>query len=215
MIRKLSSVVIALLCVAGFAAGAAAGSGTSTGIAAAPRAAVLPSSGNYHGLDHHQRTISFTYHGNQISNFKVNSHTIGNVHVSGGAWHQTCAGGYCTMGHWQTDTHVVGSWRTADGHWIAWAADLPVQPTNYQGTYRGSDHLNHTVTFSRSGAHVKDFMMGGNSFGEATIHGGAWPETCKNGWCYKGHWQDDYHVVGEWRQHGGTWHAWEARAYAS
>ena len=41
---------------------------------------------------------------------------------------------------------------------------------------------------------------------------GAWHETCHGGYCTKGHWQLDFHVVGYWRTPGGHWTAFSASA---
>src|SRR5690349_16120223 len=129
MIRKLGAAAVALLCIAGFAASAVAEAPSKSKAPTAQRS-LVPVHGEYHGLDHQQRTISLSYSGHEVKHFKVGSHTIGGAHVGGSsAWHETCHNGWCFKGHWQSDTHVTGFWKAPQGHWVPWAADIQIMRT--------------------------------------------------------------------------------------
>ena len=149
-----------------------------------------------------------------MSNFTVGGHKIGGAHVSSGAWHETCHGGYCTKAHWQLDFHVVGYWRTPSGHWTAFSASTTQPP--HQGDYMGMDHANRSVRVSFNGTTVHNFRIDGiGTFANAHVSGGAWHETCNShNLCYRGRFDGSNTVVGEWRHRGGTWVAWEAYAFA-
>lgn len=86
--------------------------------------AVLPFEGSYLGHDMYGRTIRFSFHGNQMSHFTVNSTSFGGAHVSGHAWHETCSNGRCTKGMWTDDVTVEGQWRDPNGHISHWTARL-------------------------------------------------------------------------------------------
>ena len=204
MLRKLIAAFAALFFVAGLGLAAAAPA----------QAAVLPVHGTYTGTDHSGRAITFHFSGNQMSNFKVNHQMIGGAHVSSGAWHETCHGGYCTKGQWQLDFHVVGYWRTPGGHWTAFSASAP-QPSHH-GDYMGRDHHGRFVSGSFNGSMIHNFMVTGiGHFPSAHVSGGAWHETCSHaGLCYRGRFQGTHTLVGEWRHRNGTWVAWEANAFA-
>ncbi len=105
MKRSLITALAALALVGGALGATAATSSAGSG--------VLPLKGWYEGVDHHHRTITFYFDGNNyMSHFTVSHRTIGGAHVSGheGAWHRTCHGGYCSSGMWVTDTQVHGTW---------------------------------------------------------------------------------------------------------
>lgn len=96
---------------------------------------------------------------------------------------------------------------------FALAATAPAQarsvmPTH--GAYTGKDHGNRTVTFHVSGNQLSGFHVGHRLIGGAHVSQGAWHETCHDGYCTKGHWQTDFHVVGYWRQGHDSWVAFEA-----
>jgi hypothetical protein len=86
--------------------------------------AVLPFEGQYLGHDMYGRTVRFTFRGNQMSHFTVNSTSFGGAHVSGHAWHETCSNGKCTRGMWTDDVTVEGQWRDQNGHVSHWTARL-------------------------------------------------------------------------------------------
>lgn len=86
--------------------------------------AVLPYEGSYLGHDMYGRTVRFTFRGNQMSHFTVNSTSFGGAHVSGHAWHETCSNGRCTRGMWTDDVTVEGQWRDPNGHVAHWTARL-------------------------------------------------------------------------------------------
>ncbi|GEP34757.1 hypothetical protein NSZ01_25250 [Nocardioides szechwanensis] len=88
------------------------------------RHAVLPYEGSYMGHDMYGRTVRFTFRGNQMSHFTVNSTSFGGAHVSGHAWHETCSNGLCTHGMWTDDVTVEGQWRDKNGHLSHWTAHL-------------------------------------------------------------------------------------------
>lgn len=86
--------------------------------------AVLPFEGSYLGHDMYGRTVRFSFRGNQMSHFTVNSTSFGGAHVSGHAWHETCSNGRCTKGMWTDDVTVEGQWRDPNGHVSHWTARL-------------------------------------------------------------------------------------------
>lgn len=219
MIRTLGAAAVALLCVAAFAVGAEA-EAPSSPKAQAPTAerSVVAVHGSYTGWDQAQRAISFTYSGNQVSHFRVGSHTIGGAHVDGSAqWHETCHNGWCFKGHWVSDTEVVGFWKAPQGHWVPWNAFVPMPRTNFQGNYSGFDHRSGSVRMTRHNDFVQHFTADRHTFPSVRVDSrGAWGETCSHSHCYSGHWQDDYHVVGYWwRKSDGHKVAWEAHAYSA
>lgn len=215
MIRKLGAVAVALLCVGAFAVGADAEAPSSSKAPAAAKSSVAMH-GDYVGMDHQQRHVTFTYRDNDILNFKVGGHNFGNVALNHGAgWTETCSHGYCFKGSWVTSTHVSGFWKQSHGHWNAWSAEIPVQRTNFEGSYRGADHHGTTVTFTRHNDHVMHFKINNHTFDSVKLHNGGWSDKCNNGYCYRGHWQDNYHVAGYWKgPHSSHWIAWEAWAIA-
>lgn len=74
-------------------------------------ATVLPYTGHYFGLDTHHRHVNISYNGTQLTRVFVNHQTFGTVHVGGHhMWHKTCANGWCTQGHWSSDTTIEGIW---------------------------------------------------------------------------------------------------------
>jgi hypothetical protein len=206
MIRKIVTVVAALACAAGL-------SFVSAGSASA---SVLPTPGSYNGVDHHRNLVSFSYNGNQISHFKVGHVTIGTAHISNGAWHERCADGYCFKGHWQTQTHVVGFWRHGGSHeWTSFSAyTTAIQP--YTGSYSGRDHTGLRIHFTYSHGHLRGFTWDHNLIGDAAVDHAGYFNVCHRSLCFKGHWQSDYYVVGEWRHvHDHTWRPWDANAYSA
>jgi hypothetical protein len=209
MLRKLGAGAVAALLIAGVGWTATASGEPSAEARGVYR---VPAPGSYQGMDHHGRQVSFVFTGQHITGFKVDQQPIGSGGFFLEGWTETCDGaGWCSGGSWQTNTHVVGRWRNPTGVWTAWSADLPGQSRGYQGQYSGTDHYDHEVRFVRSGHRVVHFNVAGRSVGSAVVAQGAWPETCNAGSCFKGHWLDDDHVVGSWRQEGGHWVAWEAR----
>ena len=85
-----------------------------------------------------------------------------------------------------------------------------VLPTG--GSYSGMDHHGRTITFHFNGSNqISSFYVNstliGDSHSKHTAHtsGGAWHETCHNGYCTKGTWQTDFYVVGYWRGPTGSW----------
>lgn len=206
MTRKLVALLATVLMTAGF------GLASTT----AAQAAVIPHHGHYTGHDYDRRAVSFSFNGTQMSHFMVGHQSFGGAHVSNGAWHETCANGYCTKGAWKTDTLVEGFWRHGSGHWTAWSVTIPTASTRYHGTYQGRDVSKNPVHFSYAHHRLTHFTINGHAmFADPTVNAhGVFAETCKGTWCIKGHWADDYTVQGYWRD-GSTWHFWEARAYAS
>ncbi|MCW2843328.1 MAG: hypothetical protein JWN22_1244 [Nocardioides sp.] len=219
MIRKISSVVIALLAMTGLGLASAglgfAHSGTASPAPAAARA-VIPNHGSYSGVDHHGRIVTFSFSGTDVSHFAVNHLVIGGAYVSRGMWHETCHGGICTRGAWVTDGHVTGFWRYGgDPSWTAWSASSTPAMTPYGGTYMGTDHTGLRVHLSFNGGYVRGFSIDHNVVGDAPVTNGSF-EVCHRVICYQGHWENEYYVVGSWRHaSGGTWRPWEAYAYAT
>jgi hypothetical protein len=113
--RKLLSVVAVLLCTLGFSAAAPVHAQTAPHPSRTARA-VLPYEGLYRGLDQGHRSVTFHYNRVLgITNFRVGHHSFPNAVVSGGRWHHTCHGGYCTRGHWHRDFYVTGYWNIWHG----------------------------------------------------------------------------------------------------
>jgi hypothetical protein len=203
--RKLASVLAALACAAGL----------SVATIPAAQAAVIPVHGAYDGVDHHQRQVSFSFNGTTINHFRVGSLTIGTAHVSNGMWHETCGGGYCFKGQWITDTHVQGFWRHGGSHeWTSWSAStMQIRP--YVGSYMGSDHTGLRIHFTYSNGSLRAFTWDHNHIGDARVAPDGSFNVCHPTFCFKGHWQSDYYVVGEWRHASqSTWHTWDANAYS-
>jgi hypothetical protein len=218
MKRKLLAVLAVLPAAVGvvgtafaFSPLAEAGQGGATQAPAAR--AALPMHGTYSGVDHAGRVISFTFSGNYMSHFTVNHTVIGGAHVGSNAWHETCHNNMCTKGVWVTDTHVTGSWRHGNGHWVHFSAWLHPSVTPYQGSYMGRDHTGLSVRFSyRNGIH--NLTLDHNSHGSVTVTNGRF-ETCLATICVKGQWQTEYEVAGSWRPRSGThWTQWDAHAFA-
>jgi hypothetical protein len=93
---------------------------------------------------------------------------------------------------------------------VAPAQAKSVLPTH--GSYTGKDHADRKITFTFSGNHMSHFTVGSHLIGGAHVSNGMWHETCHNGYCTKGQWQLDFHVVGYWRTPGGHWTAFSANA---
>lgn len=185
-------------------------------VAPAAQASVLPAHGSYHGVDHGSRTVSFTFSGNQMMHFSLDSQVIGGAHVSNGAWHETCHNGMCTKGMWVTDKHVTGYWRASGGHWVSFSATLQ-QSNPYKGTYMGSDIHHASISFTYGHGYLTSVVIAGGHFPNVPVTHGHF-STCHSGVCFQGHWQDDYEVVGHWStHHAGTVYSfsWTARAFSS
>jgi hypothetical protein len=207
MIRKLISTLAVLVSIAGFGF-AAAGSAS---------ASVIPHHGGYTGVDHGGRVVTFSYDGTQVTHFSVGHQVIGGAHVSQGMWHETCHNGMCTKGSWSTDGHATGFWRYGGGTWVPWSASSTPQMTPYAGTYMGNDHTGLRVHLSYHSGHLRGFTLDHNLVGDAPVSHGSF-ETCHRVICIKGHWENEYYVVGSWRHVSGSstaWHTWEAYAYAA
>lgn len=207
MIRKICSILVAMLCIAGFTIAS-----SSTADAAH---SVIAKRGAYMGMDHYGNVVRFHFSGNDISNFYVGSQSFGGAYVGSDAWHERCNNGWCFKGHWVTSSYVVGEWRHGSSHeWHAWSASIP---SPYVGRYMGKDHQGNDVKMGFNGSHVHGFTINGyGDFPSVMVQAdGYWHETCSHHWCYRGHFEDDYFVVGEWRTPGSVWHPWEARAFAS
>ena len=207
MIRRLSALLLALLCLAGF------------GIAGSPAQAqaVIPHHGVYQGTDHGGRAVSFSFgNHNQLTHFTVGHLVIGGAHVSNGMWHETCHNGYCFKGQWVDDGTVHGAWRHGSSQaWTTFTAHFrPSQPP-YEGTYMGWDHHGTRIHLSYAGHQVLNFKIGNTVIGNAHVIDRRF-EVCHQHVCFKGHWQTDHEVVGSWRTaSGSTWVGWEAFAYAA
>jgi hypothetical protein len=206
MIRKIATIMAALACAAGLSL---VGAGTAS-------ATVNPVSGTYNGVDHHGAVVSFSYNGSQLSHFRVGNIYISSVHVSNGQFPETCGGGYCIKGHWLTETHVQGYWKQGGSHeWKSFSASTAsFRP--YTGTYSGSDHTSLNIHFSYSGGFLRGFTWDHNHIGNAAVDHLGHFSVCHVNFCFKGHWQTEYYVVGEWRHlHEHTWHTWDANAYSA
>lgn len=203
--RKLLAAAAALVCATGLALTAAP----------AADAAVVPVHGAYDGVDHHGRLVSFSFNGTAISHSRVGSVTIGTAHVSNGMWHETCGNGYCFKGQWVTDQHVQGFWRHGGSHeWTSFSATATaVVP--YVGSYLGRDHTGLRIHFGFRDGRLRAFSWDHNVIGDAVVaHDGSF-SVCHPTLCFKGHWQDSYYVVGQWRHpHQSTWTNWTANAYS-
>ena len=93
------------------------------------------------------------------------------------------------------------------------APALSVLPNS--GSYTGVDHAGRTITFTFGGNQMSHFMTNHQVVGGAHVSNGMWHETCHNGICAKGHWENDTTVVGLWRySNSNHWRQWEACAYA-
>jgi hypothetical protein len=95
------------------------------------------------------------------------------------------------------------------------AAAAPAQAKGVlpvHGSYTGKDHANRHISFTFSGNQITKFTVGHHVIGGAHVSHGMWHETCHNGYCTKGQWQLDFHVVGYWRNPGGHWTAFSASA---
>lgn len=208
MIRKLLTVAAALMCVAAL--------GLSTAGTAEART-VIPKRGMYSGMDHmgNRVTFHFAAGSTEVTNFYVGGQAFQNAPVASDAWHERCNGGWCFKGHWVSSSTAVGEWRHGSSHeWHAWSASVP---NPYIGTYMGDDHQGNAIKASFNGTHVHSFSVNGyGDFPSARVGSdGYWSETCSRNFCYKGHFDDDYYMVGEWRTPGSVWHPWEARAFSS
>jgi hypothetical protein len=204
-VRRLASVLAALVCAAGLSL-------VSAGSASAD---VSPVAGAYNGVDHHSAVVSFSYNGSSISHFTVGSIFIGSAHVSNGQFPETCGGGYCIKGRWLTETHLEGHWRRGGSHeWTSFTASTTAfRP--YAGTYAGNDHTSLSIRFSFSNGHLRAFTWDHNLIGDAPVDHVHHFNICHRNFCFKGHWQNEYSVVGEWRHlHETTWHTWDANAYS-
>ncbi|MEP9363150.1 hypothetical protein ABLE68_09315 [Nocardioides sp. CN2-186] len=213
MIRKLSAIVTAALCVVGLA----------VATSAPAQANVVPSHGGYAGVDHGARPVTFSFNGTQITHFTVGSgHSalvIGTAHVTNGMWHETCGGGYCFKGGWTTDNHVSGFWRHGGSHsWVSWTATYhPVTSfTPFGGSYMGRDHRQLSVHLTYRGGFITGFTWDSNHFsGNVRVTNGKF-EHCYSNFCIKGTWEDETRVVGQWRYPNSTqWTGWEMQAYAA
>jgi hypothetical protein len=208
MIRKLASVLAALLCVAGFGLGTAG---------SAQAQSVIPHHGTYTGVDHHGRMVTLSFNGTEITHFQVAHLSFGNAHVSQGMWHERCNGGVCFKGAWVTDGHVAGFWKYGgDSSWTPWSATFTPPVTPYTGTYMGHDHTGLRVHLSYHSGHLRAFTLDHNLVGDAPVGHDRSFDVCHRVVCFKGHWEGEYTVVGSWRYVSGhEWHAWEAFAYAT
>lgn len=207
MIRKLVSTLAVLLCVAGFTAGTAS---------TAEARSVIPNHGSYSGVDHGGNQVTFSFDGTVITHFSIGHLYIGTAHVSQGMWHERCNNGVCFKGEWRTSTHVAGFWRYGGGQWVPWSASTTPPLMPYTGTYMGRDHTGLNVHLSYHGGYLRGFRLDHNVIGDAAVHHGSF-DVCHRVICFKGHWESDYQVVGEWRYTSNPheWHAWEAFAYAT
>lgn len=226
MLRKYGSIAAALTavlaCLVAFvgAPGWAKPQHAAAGHAARTVSArtVIPGQGTYTGWDHQGNAVTLVFSGNQVTSFHVSYQAFGNAHVSSDSWSERCNGGWCFKGHWVSATEVVGEWRHGSSStWHAWSAYLPTPKTYYQGSFLGSDHHGNTVRVRFNGTHIHSFTVNGyGSFPSTTIdHSGQWTEVCSSDWCYRGRFEDDYSLVGEWRTPGSVWHPWEARAFSA
>jgi opacity protein-like surface antigen len=209
MLRKLLAVLAAVACIGGLAAA------QSPVAVAKEQRSVLPSHGNYVGVDAHGRIVSFSFSTNYMSHFTVSNAVIGGAHVGSSAWHETCHNGMCTKGMWVTDTHVQGSWRHGGGAWVHFSANYqpPVMP--YVGPYMGDDHAGLSVRFAYRHGMIVGFELDHSNRGDISVSNGRF-DTCLRSICVKGHWQSDYSVVGAWRAVGSNqWFQWEVHAYAA
>jgi hypothetical protein len=207
MLRKLSAVLAALIVTTGLTVALTSG---------ADAKGVLPSEGNYAGVDHGGRMVTLTFSGNYMSHFTVASKVIGGAHVNNeGAWHETCHGGFCTKGMWVSDKHIQGAWRPGGGSWTPFSVYLeePIQP--YHGTYMGRDHSGLSIHLSFGSGRINNFKLDHSVRGNIPVTHAKF-ETCLPSICVKGHWQSPYAVVGSWRPVDGShWTAFEAHAYAT
>ncbi|MFC6041463.1 hypothetical protein ACFP8W_06995 [Nocardioides hankookensis] len=208
MLRKLMAVLAALAVATGLTVAVTA---ITSG---ADAKAVLPAHGNYSGVDHAGRVVTFSFSGNYMSHLTINHHTIGGAHVAGAAWHETCHNGFCTRGTWTTDTHVAGSWRTGGGHWTHFSASVVPSLRPYAGPYMGRDHTGLAIHLTYGSSMIHGFKLDHSVRGNIAVHNAKF-DTCLSSICVKGHWQSDYEVVGSWRPvHGSHWVSFEAYAYA-
>ncbi|GAA4749270.1 hypothetical protein GCM10023350_37930 [Nocardioides endophyticus] len=205
MLRKVMAVLAAIAITTGL---------TMVVTSGADAKSVLPAHGNYAGVDHSGRMVTLSFSGNYMSHFTVGHKVIGGAHVSTGAWHETCHGGFCTKGMWVTDNHITGSWREGGGSWTHFSVYLeqPIKP--YVGTYMGRDHSGLKVHLSFGSGKISAFTLDHSNRGNIPVTHGKF-ETCLPSICVKGHWQSEYEVVGSWRPANGShWSTFDAYAYA-
>jgi hypothetical protein len=209
MIRKLSAFLAALaLTVTGAA-------GLAVATSSAAQASVIPVVGTYGGVDHGGRPVSLSYNGVMVTHVTIGTLTIGGAHVSNGMWHETCHNGYCTKGQWITDKHVQGYWRHGSSStWTPFTASTSVV-TPYVGPYMGRDRTNLSIHFRYHQGYVRAFTWDHNVIGDAQVMRDGSFSACTHTFCFKGHWQSDYDVAGEWRHaSSSSWTTWDAHAYA-
>lgn len=190
MIRKFVALAAALVCAAGLSL---AGVGAAT-------ASVVPVVGSYNGVDHHSRAVSFSFNGTSISHLVIGHITIGATHVGNdGQWDETCGGGYCSKGHWITETHVTGYWRVGGSHtWTSFdASTTAFRP--YVGTYMGRDHSGRSIHLSYANGILHAFTWNGQNLGSVHVDSTWHFSGSHNGTCFRGHWQTATYVVGEVR----------------
>ena len=205
MLRKLSAVLAALIVAVGLTAAVTSGADAKS---------VLPANGNYAGVDHGGRMVTLSFSGNYMSHFTVGHKVIGGAHVSKGAWHETCHGGFCTKGMWVTDNHIQGSWREGGGSWVHFSVyrEQPIQP--YHGTYMGRDHSGLRIHLAFGNGRINAFTLDHSNRGNVPVTNAKF-ETCLPSICVKGHWQSEYEIVGSWRPSNGShWSTFDAYAYA-
>lgn len=74
---------------------------------------ISPYIGSYSGLDHNGVRVHFGYADGRVHDVTIGHDVLGSTHVSANSF-SGCTHHYCIKAHWQTDTLVSGSWRTAD-----------------------------------------------------------------------------------------------------
>lgn len=220
MIRKLVAVGAAVLITAGAGLTAsqamardAAPHATATHVAART---VIPNQGYYEGYDHQHNLVKLQFGGNEITHFSVNGQSFGNAHVSSDSWGERCNGGWCFKGRWVSSTQVEGSWRHgSSSEWHPWS--VLFAKSYFRGWFSGYDHNRNEIKVHWNGTHINHFTVNGyGDFPSTQVdHHGYWQEVCSRDWCYRGHFDGDYMVVGEWRTPGSTWYPWDAYAYSS
>ena len=214
MLRKLSSVLAALALAAGVGVAA---SGTASA------QSFTPTVGHYIGAGHTTTAVmvQLSYGHGVLSGVKVGSHNLGTGFVSGSHAFDYCdRGGNCIRGQWYNAVYVGGSFKLAGHH--TWS-DFVLFPafTPSAGTYAGSNYpgfgtaVDFKAVHEHGGMIIKDFRIGHRLIGNAHVGHLGHFDTCHGGTCFKGFWDTEHHVWGQFKPHGAHhWSNFEANQYA-
>ena len=216
MLRKLSSVLAALALAAGF--GVVASS-------SATAQSFTPTTGHYIGAGHttHALMVQLNYdhrHGT-VSNVKVGGHSIGGgTSVNHSYEFSYCDhAGSCIAGKWYNSVYLAGKFKLAGHHtWSDFVLYPRVAPA--AGSYSGSDYpgFHNTVSFRAVHEHgnlvISGFKINHHVIGNAHVGSQGHFDTCHGGTCFKGFWDTQHHVWGQYKLHGTHhWVNFEANQY--